>query len=84
MVLPGFPWVMALRPVGARGPIPAEEDSGLEVPSVPVPVGPSLDGHDHAVDPFYRAVGDPMPAKALDVVQMSRDNLPNLAQWGQA
>ena len=50
---------------------------------VPVTAGPALDGHDLAIESLCRAVCYPMPTKGLDVVQMPRENLPDLAHRGQ-
>ena len=62
----------------------AEEiDGGLEVLPVPVTARPALDGHDLAVESLGRAVGDPMPAKGQDVVQVPGEHLPGLAHRSQ-
>lgn len=78
VVLPGFSWVTVLRPVWDRGPshrATAEEgDGGLEVFPIPVTARPPFDGHDLAVESLGRAVGDPMPAKGQDVVQVSGEH----------
>jgi len=61
-----------------------EGEGSLEVLSVPVPAGPALEGHDLAVESFGCTVGDPMPTKGQDVVQMPGEHLRDLAHWGQA
>ena len=79
-VLPGFPWVPRSSVFRIEVQAAAEEvDGGLEVLPVPVAARPALDGHDLAVEAFGRAVGDPMPAKGQDVVQMPGEHLPDLA-----
>jgi len=50
---------------------------------VPVTARPALDGHDLAVETLGRAVGDSMPAKGQDVVQMPGEHLPDLAHRDQ-
>ena len=54
-----------------------EVDGCLEVLSVPVAARPPFDGHDLAVESLGRAVGDPMPAKGQNVVQMPGEHLPD-------
>jgi len=83
-VLPAFLWVPPFKPVSDKGPTRrAEVNGGLEVLPISVTTGPAFGGHDFAVEPLRRAVGDPVPAKGQDVVQMPGEHLPDLAHWGQ-
>ena len=84
MALPSFPWVPRSSVPRMAVQAAAEEvDGGLEVLPVAVTARPALDGHDLAVESLGRAVGDPMPAKGQDVVQVPGEHLPDLAHRGQ-
>src|SRR6058998_3156116 len=76
-VLPGSAWVKVQSST-------EEVDGGLEVLLVSVAAGPSLDGHDLAVQAFGHAVGDRVSAVGQDVLEAVPEHVGHLAHGRQA